>query len=456
VPTGQPADAETVAGVTATVRELLACFNAGDIGRAAALHTEAFLRRQLAAIPPEAFLAIMTAPPSPPREQAVLHGVRDVRVLPDGRAGAFADIYDPVVGGDATFYFTFAKVGDRWLSDEEVILPFGATGTPATPAAGTPAAADPEANKALIRRFVQAVYDRHDPTALDEFIAPLMVDYTAPPGVPPGLAGARRGVTQFLTAFPDLHVEVEDIIAERDFVVVRITESGTHQGELAGLPPTGRRASWPGMWMFRIANGQIVERWVIVDIFSLLVQLGFVPAPGEAGATPTAAAPPAAQGSPAVSGGTDASASSEEIARRYVEAVLGAADMAAANALIAPDAAFNLSGAITSGPAAPLAAVAPLLAAFPDARFTVEEVVVEGDRVAVRWRFGGTHQADFLGVPATGNQVSMFGITLLRVAGGQIAEAWTVQDTVGLLTQLGVLGQLTQLNATPAAGTPAP
>ena len=80
-----------------------------------------------------------------------------------------------------------------------------------------------------------------------------------------------------------------------------------------------------------------------------------------------------------------------------------------------------------------------LLAAFPDSRVVVDDVIAEGNKVAVRHRLQGTHQADFQGVPATGRQVDVNGIVVFRIENGVIAEAWLNADIMGMMQQLGVV-----------------
>ncbi len=77
--------------------------------------------------------------------------------------------------------------------------------------------------------------------------------------------------------------------------------------------------------------------------------------------------------------------------------------------------------------------------AFPDARFTVEDMVAEGDRVAARLTMRGTHLGPLNGVPPTGRAVVVSGMSLERVADGRIVEGWNENDALGLLQQLGVL-----------------
>jgi predicted ester cyclase len=79
-------------------------------------------------------------------------------------------------------------------------------------------------------------------------------------------------------AFPDLHITVEDVIAEGDKVVERDTITGTHQGEYMGLPPTGKSVAYSEIFIMRFVNGRIAEIWGVVDVFSLMKQLGMIPA----------------------------------------------------------------------------------------------------------------------------------------------------------------------------------
>ncbi|HEY7034826.1 MAG TPA: serine hydrolase domain-containing protein [Thermomicrobiales bacterium] len=123
MPAGEPADAATVTGITATLREALACLNAGDQARFMALFSDDILRFFFALNPiaPEALAALLAATPVPqaPGQQLGTLGVHDARVLPDGRVAALADDYDPTEPpfGLATDYAEFVKVGDRWLID---------------------------------------------------------------------------------------------------------------------------------------------------------------------------------------------------------------------------------------------------------------------------------------------------------------------------------------------------
>jgi predicted ester cyclase len=79
-------------------------------------------------------------------------------------------------------------------------------------------------------------------------------------------------------AFPDLRVNVEDVIAEGDKIVSRNSVTGTHQGEYMGIPPTGKSVTYNEIFIARFANGRIAETWGVVDVLSQMRQLGVIPA----------------------------------------------------------------------------------------------------------------------------------------------------------------------------------
>ncbi len=136
-------------------------------------------------------------------------------------------------------------------------------------------------NKASVRKAYQAVNQQNLSSFIDEFIDPNQVDHSAPPGLPGGIEGARQFAGMFLTAFPDMHFTVEDMIAEGDKVVARITMSGTQQGAFMGIPPTGKHVTWTAIDINRVAGGKSVEHWMEMDALGLMQQLGVIPAPGQ-------------------------------------------------------------------------------------------------------------------------------------------------------------------------------
>ena len=139
-----------------------------------------------------------------------------------------------------------------------------------------------EANKDLIRTYVEMIFNQKQVDRADELVAPGYIDHAALPGQPPGLEGAKQKWAMFLAGIPDLRVTIEELMAEGDKVGVRRSYAGTHRGELLGIPPTGKQVRIGGISIFRLAGGKIAEHWEQLDRLALIQQLGVVPTPGQA------------------------------------------------------------------------------------------------------------------------------------------------------------------------------
>ena len=136
-----------------------------------------------------------------------------------------------------------------------------------------------EDNKALVRRYFEAIDRTTDENMLDEFLSPDFVDHTPSPGCSPDLEGMKGAYRMFAHGSPGTH-SIEDMIAEGDKVVVRVSARGTHSGELFGIPASGREVTTTGVAILRLENGKIVEHWSEVDMMGVLVQIGAVTPPG--------------------------------------------------------------------------------------------------------------------------------------------------------------------------------
>ena len=90
----------------------------------------------------------------------------------------------------------------------------------------------------------------------------------------------------FLSAFPDVQVHLEDVVVEGNLATIRWTLTGTHQGDLMGIPPTGKPVRVGGMEQIRVENGKVAELWAQIDQMGLMQQIGAIPAPAERGLTP--------------------------------------------------------------------------------------------------------------------------------------------------------------------------
>jgi steroid delta-isomerase-like uncharacterized protein len=133
-----------------------------------------------------------------------------------------------------------------------------------------------KANKALVRRWFEEVWNQGREETIDELFAANGVGYGLGDTEAPvhGPAEIKPFVRNLRGALPDIHMKIEDSIAEGDKVTVRITVEGTHKGAQLGVAPTGRRVRIEGIVVVRIANGQIVEGWNSWDQLGLLRQIG--------------------------------------------------------------------------------------------------------------------------------------------------------------------------------------
>ena len=139
-----------------------------------------------------------------------------------------------------------------------------------------------EEKKAVVRRYnelVEQYWRTGDADAFDEVVAPDFAHHS--PGLPPDLEGMKQALPMFRGAFPDMRLTVEDMIAEGDKVVDRVTVRGAHEGELMGIPASGKQVEFMETHISRIADGKIVERWGEWDALGMMQQIGAVPAPGQ-------------------------------------------------------------------------------------------------------------------------------------------------------------------------------
>jgi predicted ester cyclase len=117
-----------------------------------------------------------------------------------------------------------------------------------------------------------AIWNEGDYDLADAIFHPQSVTPDAPE-LPVGPEGCKQVARVFREAFPDFHMTVEDTVAEGDLVVCRFRQTGTHEGELFGIAPTGRQVDFGEMALCQIAGGQIVSTWFQTDVLALMSQL---------------------------------------------------------------------------------------------------------------------------------------------------------------------------------------
>jgi steroid delta-isomerase-like uncharacterized protein len=131
---------------------------------------------------------------------------------------------------------------------------------------------DKKSNTAAQEAFGEAI-NTGNLAAFDDLVAPSSIDHDPAPGQAPGPAGYKEFFTELRTAFPDLHVEVETLVADSDQVGFAYTLTGTHQGPFHGHDATGKAISVRGLQISRFDDGKLVERWGSSDELGILRQL---------------------------------------------------------------------------------------------------------------------------------------------------------------------------------------
>ena len=147
-----------------------------------------------------------------------------------------------------------------------------------------------EVNKTIVRRLFEEVWNKGNLSVADELFTPNCEHHDASsPDFGRGPESEKKRATLYRTAFPDLRLTIEDIIAEGETVIARWSCRGTHKGDLSGIAPTGKQVTISGVSIARFTNGKMVEGWVNWDALGLMQQLGVVP---ELARTKAAAAKP--------------------------------------------------------------------------------------------------------------------------------------------------------------------
>lgn len=119
-------------------------------------------------------------------------------------------------------------------------------------------------NKALVKSFVEEVFNKHDLSSIEKYLTEQ------------GSKGFKQFLSEFFTAFPDIHANIEHVVAENDLVVVFLNFTGTHKGEYQERPSTNKQVTTRSADLYRIENEKIVEHWDVVDQLNLLQQTGAI------------------------------------------------------------------------------------------------------------------------------------------------------------------------------------
>jgi steroid delta-isomerase-like uncharacterized protein len=133
-----------------------------------------------------------------------------------------------------------------------------------------------EANKDLVRRFIQGVFVQQDPNAADELAAPDFTPHSWGP-MEPGVDALKAAQRRVSAGLADARMEIHDLIAEGDEVAVRLTSHGRHAGEFMGMPASDKEYAISEIHIFRVRDGKVAEHWRDADMLGMLRQLGALP-----------------------------------------------------------------------------------------------------------------------------------------------------------------------------------
>jgi steroid delta-isomerase-like uncharacterized protein len=157
--------------------------------------------------------------------------------------------------------------GQKTLEGREITMPNTSGDSVATA----------EANKAIVRRFIEEVQNNKDWEVYDELNDPDFVNLSAPPGVAPDRESGKQYLQAFAAGYPDARFTVDDMIAEGDRVATKKTFSGTNTGEFMGMRATGKTVTIQYVDILRIREGRITEHWNCIDTMNWMQQLGIAP-----------------------------------------------------------------------------------------------------------------------------------------------------------------------------------
>lgn len=289
------------------------------------------------------------------------------------------------------------------------------------------------ANKALVASFWERVWCAKDLDYHHEILAPDFQLTALWQNTSLGGSGqADRDVSlavisRWIHGFPDLRISIEEQIGDGDYVASRHLFWGTHTGDFMGFKATGTPVHISGNTIMKVTGGRIAAAWSCWDAASFLTQIDVLPREDHVSELDTW---PIASGD----GDGDPDAAKEVVRRAYRE-LWSRGDVDAPDMLMAPDFLGHTPGTPSHrGPASMRELVRSWRSGLAGLTVTIDAQHAEGGRVATRLTMCGRHTGVFLGCPPTGEPVTMTGIAIARVGGGQLLSDWTELDLAAFLS----------------------
>jgi predicted ester cyclase len=273
-----------------------------------------------------------------------------------------------------------------------------------------------EEAKRLYRSFVEDVINDGKYDLIPEIFSEDYLDHSAPPGAPTGGFDAIKAIPMmFRGAFPDVHFVIDDMVSEGDWVATRVTGRASHLGRpFMGIEPTGLRATWTSLGLFRVAKGRIVEHYGQPDFGALNRQLTAPIQPGTVDHL-------------------------RFVVARYVYAT-NIGDLDRFDEFVDPNFVdHNALPGQKPGVEGLKDAYRMFSSAFSDLWYTFEALVAEDDLVAGRGVIEGRHTGSFMGIPPTNKVIRWTGTRMFRVRDGKVTDGWIDLDLFGMMMQMGAI-----------------
>jgi predicted ester cyclase len=301
-----------------------------------------------------------------------------------------------------------------------------------------------ETNKKIVTDFVNELTNNHNPEAWSMYCSEDFAHHFNLPDVPPNLQGIKMLSTGILAAFPDVSVTIDLLIADNDFVIERATAKATHSGTYNHIQPTGKSYEWYETHIYRLKNGKIVEHFPEVRLEKLLSQLGgkgdgFV-APAKSllssfialmmGGLAKLYKNSNPQHVPVVE-------NNKSVVSRYVNEFKNEQKFTVFPKLFSSEFThhFNFPDR-TNGMDSFVSVGQMFLAAFPDVRVDLQQMLAEGDLVVEQNKVSGTHKGTFDGIEATNRKVYWTETHIYRLEDGKIIENWPAVNFERIVMQI--------------------
>ncbi len=272
-----------------------------------------------------------------------------------------------------------------------------------------------DANRTWIQDFYD-VLNKGQVDRLDEFVSEDYIDHALPPHIEPNREGLKSFFQMMITAFPDLHYEINFMVTEGDKIAVYPTISGTHKGEYLGSPGTGKQFVVKAIDLIQIVDGKMVEHWKVVDQVTMMQQLDI--------SLPSTPKLP-----------------TEDLrawVRKFYD-VLNKGEVDRFDDFVSEDYVDHaLPPYIDPNREGLKSFFKMMINAFPDLHYDINFMVTERDKVVVYPTKTGTHQGEYMGIAGTGKKFSIRGIDIIKVVQGKMVEHWETLDNLSMLSQLGI------------------